>query len=164
MKLKYISWIPAVVIIIMIFLYSSKPADDSNASSLKIADKIFTMYEKITQTQYSGEEKLYIMGNINHIVRKSAHFCEYTILSIAFAFHLLVIGTWRKRLIILPILLSFLNASIDEFHQTFVQGRAGMFKDVALDTLGAATGSVLFTLIAIGVVKLTSRKKTRMIN
>ena len=164
MKLKYISWIPIVVILMMIFSFSSKPAEDSNANSMKITDKIFVMYEKITQTQYSGEEKQYILGIINHIVRKSAHFCEYTILSIAFAFHLLVIGIRRKWLIILPILLSLLNASLDEFHQTFVSGRAGMFKDVVLDTFGATIGSLLFALIAILVIKHATSKKNSIIN
>ena len=164
MKLKYISWIPGAVIMISMCMCSSKAADESNDSSLSISDKIFTIYENITQTNYVGEEKEQIMGIINHIVRKTAHFTEYAVLSITFAMHLTVIG-WRRRwILILPVILSFLYASTDEFHQTFVSERAGMFKDVMLDTSGALVGSILFTLLLYAVTIHKIKKRKQVIN
>jgi len=50
-------------------------------------------------------------------------------------------------------LLSFLYACSDEFHQTFVPGRAGQFKDVLIDTAGALIGLIVVTLIRMVVRK-----------
>ncbi len=158
MKLKYITWIPAVVMMVLIFWFSSKQADDSNNSSLKIANKVLSIYETITHHKYYEEEKVTILNEINHIVRKTAHFCEYALLSFLFAFHIWVISIRNKRLFLIPILLSFLYASFDEFHQTFVSGRAGMFRDVLLDSAGAATGSLFFTLLIILFINKAHKK------
>lgn len=153
MKLKYISWIPAVLLIITIFLYSSKEAETSNDSSMNIAKKVLTLYEKLTNTQVQQQEKMQILDTINHIVRKTAHFCEYALLSISIAFHIFVIGNRKKWLFLLPVFISFLNASLDEIHQIFVPGRAGMVRDVLLDTAGAAAGSLFFYLFVLSLCK-----------
>ena len=56
------------------------------------------------------------------------------------------------RAILLTALAAFafsaLYAASDEFHQLFVPGRAGLFTDVAIDSCGAALGSVLAALVA----------------
>ena len=155
MKLKYFSWIPAAILVIAIFTFSSKEAEDSNESSLFITNHIVSLYETLTNINFQGEELINVQERINHIVRKTAHFCEYALLSITFAFHLAVLGMRRMRLFLLPILLSFLNASLDEFHQTFVPGRSGMIADVLLDTAGSTAGSLLFS---IGILFFISRK------
>lgn len=155
MKLKYFSWIPAAILVVAIFIFSSKEAEDSNESSLLITNHIVYLYESLTNSNFQGEELLNLQERINHIVRKTAHFCEYAVLSITFAFHLAVLGMKRMRLFLLPILLSFLNASLDEFHQTFVSGRSGMFADVLLDTAGSLFGSLLFS---VGILFFMRRK------
>lgn len=159
MKLKFLTLLPALILMVMIFFFSSKPAVDSNQSSLRIADQVFAAVENFTNNHYEYDQKLVILGFINHIVRKTAHFCEYALLSIAFAFHLFMIGRRRKGLFLLPILLSFLYAATDEFHQTFIPGRAGMIRDVLLDTSGAATGSLFFFLLIIIILKFNKKEK-----
>lgn len=149
MKLKYLSWIPAIIIMILIFCFSSKPADNSNESSMTVVNKIFNFYENITDSQYQPAQISKIKESLNHIVRKSAHFCEYALLAMAIAFHLSVWKRKGKVLFLLPVVISCLYAITDEFHQTFVPGRAGLWKDAMLDTSGAATGTLLFVLILI---------------
>ncbi len=147
MKLKYISWLPAVIIMGVIFIFSSKPVDNSNESSLTIAETILTMYENVSEQQLQEEARTETLDVMNHIVRKGAHFTEYAVLAFAIAFHLWV---WKRRGLkrfLTPVLLSALYAGTDEFHQTMVAGRAGMIRDVLLDTLGAVTGMLLFFLI-----------------
>jgi len=90
MKLKYISWIPAVIIMGIIFYFSSRQVDNSNESSLTIANRILNIYENITNSNYQENVRTDILDSINHIVRKGAHFCEYALLACAIAFHLLV--------------------------------------------------------------------------
>lgn len=159
MKLKYISWIPAVIIMAVIFGFSSKPAVQSSESSMVIANEIVTVYENITNIHYQEAEKTSIIETINHFVRKGAHFCEYAVLACAFAFHFAALRKRGRWLFILPVLSSALYAATDEFHQLFIPGRAGMIRDVLLDTSGAATGSLMFSLIFIIVCSRLKRRK-----
>lgn len=46
-------------------------------------------------------------------------------------------------------------ASLDEFHQLFVDGRAGTGEDVVIDTIGVALG-VFFVMI---IYKIITKKK-----
>ena len=75
------------------------------------------------------------------IIRKAAHFLEYTIL-----FFLFFRGfkNTTKLTLIRALLFSFicsvLYAISDEFHQTLVDGRSGMVRDVVIDTIGVLTG------------------------
>jgi VanZ family protein len=157
MKLKYISWLPAFLLMVIIFGFSSKPADNSNDSSLTIAQSILTVYENITNIQYQEEVRVSLMDMINHVVRKGAHFSEYAVLAVAVAFHLLV---WKKKrlwLLLMPIMISTFYAITDEIHQTFIPGRSGQITDVLLDASGAATGSLLFFLFVAMVVKIKGK-------
>lgn len=160
MKLKYLSWIPAVIIMGIIFYFSSRQVDTSNESSITIANSILSVYENITNSGYQEDVRTDILGIINHVVRKGAHFCEYALLACSIAFHLLVWKRKRKWTFILPVILSAIYASTDEFHQTLVQGRGGRLADVLLDTAGAATGMLLLSLVlTISARRIMKRKK-----
>lgn len=147
MKLKYISWLPAFVIMIMIFVFSSKPADDSNKGSLTLANTVLTTYETVTNQHYEPRKRSKLIDSINFIVRKGAHFSEYALLSCAIALHFLAMGKEGVRLWLIPTALSALYASTDEYHQTFISGRSGQFRDVLIDSAGAATGAFVFLFI-----------------
>jgi VanZ family protein len=78
------------------------------------------------------------------IIRKTAHFCEYLILSLLFYFS--VKSSFRlpgRRLFIAALILVFVYAASDEAHQTFVTGREGRIRDVFIDCLGGLTGLYL---------------------
>ena len=74
---------------------------------------------------------------------------EYAILASAIELHYWITKRKGIRFILLSILFSFLYAATDEFHQLFVPGRSGEFKDVMIDTVGAATGAFLFYFLLI---------------
>ena len=162
MKIKYISWLPATLLMLTIFIFSSKPADTSNDSSLNIANNILTIYENTTNQQYQEPQRWNILETINHIVRKSAHFCEYAVLSIAFALHLFVHQKSRRYIIIWSTLMSGAYAATDEYHQTFIPGRSGQFSDVLLDTTGAFVGVFCFVLLWEIAKYCSNRKKVKV--
>lgn len=74
--------------------------------------------------------------NASFLVRKCAHMSEYAILAILFV-QLYRNTCYFKYAVILSLVSSFLYACSDEIHQLFVEGRAGMFQDVMIDTIGA---------------------------
>lgn len=78
------------------------------------------------------------------LIRKLAHFCEYFILGI------LVYNFLREftldKMVLVAILLCFIFASTDEFHQLFVGGRNSQIFDVILDSLGSCCGILCINL------------------
>ncbi len=78
------------------------------------------------------------------ILRKLAHMAEYAILFLL---------SWRglgesdhlsrKRKLFVALVLTVFYAATDEYHQTFVPGRSGAVRDVAIDVLGAVGGLIL---------------------
>jgi len=71
------------------------------------------------------------LGTWDLILRKCAHITEYAIL--AFLLRRALSTPWAAAT-------AFLYACSDEFHQSFVVGREGRPRDVAIDSLGIAIG------------------------
>jgi VanZ family protein len=104
---------------------------------------------------------------IHHLIRKTGHFMGYGLFSlVCFRSFWIAFQSQASRLQRqlcahgLAILATFLVASADEIHQSFVPNRYGQFSDVVLDTCGAAAmGLVLFlTMTALDAYK--SAQKT----
>jgi VanZ family protein len=92
------------------------------------------------------------------MIRKTGHFMGYGLFSLVCfrAFRLVQRQPARRladRLAAhgLAIAATFLVASADEFHQTFLPNRYGSFSDVLLDTSGAVALGLLFFLTTITV-------------
>lgn len=95
----------------------------------------------------------------HHYIRKSGHFTGYGTLSLLFLRGWLrtlrlepreTLARFRFQAAALAILCTFLTASADEFHQTFLPGRTGLFSDVLLDTAGGLTAHLLFWVFVWG--------------
>lgn len=72
------------------------------------------------------------LGFWDLLLRKAAHMTEYAILMLLLL---------RTRIPVwLALTLGVLYASSDEWHQTFVEGRAGRPVDVLIDTIGLLLG------------------------
>lgn len=153
MKLKYISWLPAVIIMAVIFYFSSKPATISGESSLTISQTLLKAYEDITDLPYGETVRQQVLLELDHIVRKTAHFIEYAILAAAWVFHFTIRAKGNRLGVGLSILLTSFYAASDELHQIFVAGRSGQITDVLLDTCGAVTGALLFLPLIIIIKK-----------
>ena len=68
------------------------------------------------------------------LLRKGAHVCEYLILTV-------LLGRCVRPSLAALIALAY--AASDEWHQTFVPGREGAPRDVAIDGIGVALATVL---------------------
>jgi len=103
-------------------------------------------------------------------VRNMAHFTEFFILG-----GLLCLDVWafelsplrpRRRFDVLWLLAalpaSFLLAGLDEFLQTFSEGRAADFSDVLTDTAGASLGIALFLALFLLLRLAFGKKNTKV--
>lgn len=133
---KLLRFIPALIIMAVIFFFSAQTGDESTVLSDGVVSAA------------AGEENV---GSelLTVIVRKSAHFLEYSALGAALYFGLSGVGKdkARGRRFIISAVSGGLYAVSDEVHQYFVPGRACMVTDVLIDTCGAAFGAAFMLLI-----------------
>ena len=92
----------------------------------------------------------------HHVLRKCGHFGGYGIVCLTFLrAWLLSLGRldgldvqdWRWRSCLLAVASTFCVAGMDEWHQTFIPSRTGLFSDVLLDTCGAAVMCGLVSVV-----------------
>ena len=123
----------------VIFYMSNQPATISSNHSGNVINIISSI-------PFIGSLMDYLMSiNIGEfVVRKGAHMFSYCLLAI-----LLFMSVYEKdikKAIIIAFLGTFLYACSDEFHQLFITGRSGEFRDVMIDTIGGFIGSTILYL------------------
>lgn len=131
-----------LVWMIVIFLFSATPGDESSKQSQLVIDILTALGINIEGT----------FGELaSFVVRKSAHMTEYFIL--CGLIYNAIKGKFKGfKLFVYPLVMTFLYACTDEFHQYFTPGRAAAFKDVMIDTMGA-------TIFVIGLFVIKSIKR-----
>ena len=152
-----ISWIAVICWMTFIFSMSAQPAVESDKTSGGVAEIILKIFVS-DYDELSRSEQIAMIDDIQHFVRKSAHFCGYALLGAllcnAFFQHI------KNRVSASAIsqLCGMTYAASDELHQRFVPGRSGEIKDVALDSAGVLFG-ILFILALVYLVRRIKSKQ-----
>lgn len=148
--LKPFSFLPAILVMYMIFSFSGQTGVDSGNLSHEISYKIITVADRVLNKNLTESEKQYYTDRIELPVRKLAHMTEYFILAVCISFPLYVYGVRGLGLIVLAGLFCVGFACTDEFHQSFVAGRGPSKKDVMIDSIGAFFGILLVQIFCHG--------------
>lgn len=151
--LKPLSFIPALLLIYMIFSFSSQPGDVSSQLSNKVSYKIVQAADYVFDANLDEWQMNEWANKINFITRKLAHMAEYFLLAIAVSFPLYVYGMHGLLLMLVAGFLCVGVACADEYYQSFVAGRSPSLKDVGIDSIG-----VFFGIILVRIVGWTGRK------
>ena len=130
--LKY--WLPVLIWMTVIFGASADP--NSHDRSRHIFRPILLwFFPHISDQEFE---------QIHLILRKCCHLTEYAILGLlvfrALSHSKTGLPPWSWPRVGGALLLVFLYAATDEYHQSFVPGRTALFSDVCIDTGGAAIG------------------------
>lgn len=144
--LKPMSFVPALLVMYMIFQFSSANGVQSSATSGGVCKKIVEITDSEFQLGLSWDKKQYYAEKLEYPVRKLAHFSEYALLAATVALPLYVYGMRGIWLMITVGLFCVGFACTDEYHQSFVGGRSPSKKDVMIDSAGAFCG-IIFTRI-----------------
>lgn len=133
-----ISWAIVIGIMLTIFIFSNQASETSSNTSTQFINCVF-------QTNFSEEIGSFIY--IHKVIRKLAHFTIYALLGLA-TYNALFVSFKKNfwKILLGSILISFLYAISDEFHQLFIAGRSAEVLDVLLDTTGAAVGGLIIYL------------------
>ena len=83
--LKPLSFLPAFLMMYMIYSFSAANGVASSGLSDKVSEKIVVTVDKVMKLDLSGEQINYYKQRIHYPVRKAAHMTEYALLAIAIA-------------------------------------------------------------------------------
>ncbi len=141
-KLLWLYGLMTLAVMGLIFYMSAKDATESGSMS-----------KWLVQTAF-GKMLIRLLPRITDRgaeidLRKYAHMAEYALLALPSALffrELLLERRLPLRAAGCSLVFCFLYACSDEYHQTFVPGRAGAMIDVAVDLAGVAFGLILVLL------------------
>ena len=141
--LKPLSFVPAILVMVMIFHFSGQNGTDSSSLSRYVSEKVVVAADRILDKDWSAEQMEAYAQKIEYYVRKTAHVTEYFILAACVAFPLYVYGLRGIALILFAGAICVAYAGLDEYHQSFVVGRTAAVRDVLIDSIGILPGILL---------------------
>ena len=143
---------------VLIFFFSAEDADRSNQTSGVVsewvAERTVPEYKSLPPVRRKT-----VLDQVQHKVRKCAHFLEYTALGFLLR---CCLESWfggKRRLPLFSWMGGAFYAATDEMHQLLVDGRGGSALDVVLDSSGVLTGVLLAMLLLRGIRKRQEARK-----
>ena len=147
--IKY--WLPVLLWMALIFLASSDSSSYQHSSHL-LEPILHWLFPHLVQTRIDA---------IHYIFRKCGHLSEYAVLALLLWRAVgntrrqpaearprqSVQSSWKWNEAGLAILLVFLSAALDEFHQSFVPERTPLISDIFIDTCGGAAAILTLWLL-----------------
>lgn len=149
----YIFGIISITIMIVIFSFSNQNGETSYGVSSFVLD--------ILKNINIDNHIPLINNSANYTLRKIAHITLYFILGIFVSCSTLFIKKNGKGYHIFGIssIICFIYACLDEFHQTFINGRTGQFKDVGYDAIGFVS-AILLVILINKIITICKTKKS----
>lgn len=157
MKKKRVIVVTILIILVIawilgIYKLSSMNTSNSNGKSSGIISVFIEDTLEVTNkygitNSHPDDAKLEKASQLlNAPLRKVIHASVYFVLAFMIIFVTNFLFHNKKYVIsaIITIVLILVAAGFDEYHQTFVDGRTGQFKDVVIDSLGAMVGLLFY--------------------
>lgn len=140
--LKPLSFIPALLIMYIIYSFSAQDGTSSSNTSYKVSKQLVSIADRALDLELTGAQVSRCIEKIHFYVRKLAHFTEYFLLAVSLAIPLYVYRVRGLWLVFIGLILCIGFASFDEFHQYFVKGRSASVRDVVVDSCGSFAGII----------------------
>lgn len=128
--MKYFWLLLTIAFVLVIFYNSSLPATESKHLSAMLANML-TSLGNIINVQFDA--------NLEHTIRKLAHFCEFAFLSFLLCKLFASFGVQHNLANVSVLFFGLLVAVVDEYIQLSSPGRSGAVKDILLDFSGVFT-------------------------
>lgn len=132
--IRLLSFIPAIVIAVVIFGFSGQDGEESAGISAMLAGWFYDVLLRFDIVL--AESRAQAVELMQYPIRKLAHMSEYAVFTAALHLPALAYGLRQKWRYVLPFAAAVCYAALDEFHQRFVPGRAGCVTDVLIDSVG----------------------------
>lgn len=142
----------------IIFYFSHQPTEISGKTSASVTTTILKVTNIINSVP--EERKTDLINAFDLVIRKIAHYSIYAIGGILLYLYLNRFNIGLNKKVALSLALGFLYASLDEIHQHFIPGRACMWQDIGLDSLGVLTGIVI-TMTFLEIVRKVKKENSK---
>lgn len=136
--MRYFWLLLVVVLTAVIFVNSSLPATESGKLSGFVAQFV---------VQLSQLLDIELKGDVEHTIRKLAHFLEFACLGLLWCKTFASFRVSNRTSTGYILLLCLLTAVTDEYIQLFSLGREGRVMDVLLDFSGAACAWLWYRIV-----------------
>ena len=149
-----ISWLLVLLLMVLIFVFSSQKAEASSETSGGFAE----LLARILHSDFdnlSEYVKIDILNDCQFIVRKTAHFSVYGMLGILS--FISCKASYFKLYWLISATICLLYAVSDEIHQYFVEGRSCEIRDVAIDFSGSLTGIIGIFILSFVFKKIKGK-------
>lgn len=144
-RLRIVSVLAAVAIMVVIFVLSSQNGEASDEMSLSLTSILF-----------SSDLDFALL--INFLVRKFAHFIEFAVLAVPVYLFAESFRISEALSCIYSVLFTSFYAISDEIHQYFVDGRSCQIDDILVDTAGG-----IFAVVIMHIIFSSLRYKNKKI-
>ena len=164
--LKPLSFVPAIIMMCVIFMFSGQDADSSSHLSYIVGIKVFSFANEKLEKGWTQDQIEDLSEASQFYVRKTAHVTEYFLLAVSVAFPLYVYGFRGPLLVLFAGAFCAGFACLDEYHQSFVAGRSPSKRDVLIDCMGVLPGIIITRIVGwtgrMTIFRpLASRKKAK---
>lgn len=162
--LKPLSFLPAILVMYIIFQFSAQSGVDSGQLSFEVSHKIVEIGNEVLHKGLEEWQITEIAYQIEYPVRKLAHMTEYFVLAVAISFPFYVYGLRGFPLMVIAGLICVGFACGDEYHQSFVAGRGPSKRDVMIDSIGAFLGIIcvrIFCWIVLAPARMMERRRRK---
>ena len=136
--MRYFWLLLVVVLTAVIFVNSSLPATESGKLSGFVAQFVVQLSQLLDIT---------LKGDVEHNIRKLAHFLEFACLGLLWCKTFASFRVSNRTSTGYILLLCLLTAVTDEYIQLFSLGREGKVMDVLLDFSGAACAWLWYRIV-----------------
>ena len=145
--LKPMSFIPAIIMMYTIFMFSAQDSSSSSQLSYEVGVQVLTIANDTFDKGWTQARIEQLSEQGQYYIRKAAHFTEYFLLAVSVAFPLYVYGVRGIWLVLAAGGFCVAYACADEYHQSFVAGRSPQKKDVLIDSCGILTGVIITRIV-----------------
>lgn len=145
--LKPLSFLPALIVMYVIYSFSAQDAKASGNLSMDFSYKVIEIGNDVFDKGLDEQQIEHYAFKIEHPVRKLAHMTEYFILAVTVSLPFYVYGLRRAMLILAAGIVCVAFAAGDEYHQSFVEGRGPSVTDVGIDSFGIFLGILAVQVI-----------------
>ena len=148
-----LKFIPLTLMLIVIFVFSQMPGDESGETSGKLLEIVEKVYEGLVNRSLTLDAK----ESLHWLLRKAAHFCEFGLLGLTalYAFRDFFVPLKKNfKLCLYSELIVIISAALDELHQYFIPGRYMALLDVFIDSSGG-----LLAILTVFFLFIKKRQK-----
>lgn len=158
--IQILSFLPALLLLCMIFGFSAQTGEESGSLSFQISLFLVKLFSPFLPAASTNEILIARAEAIHFFVRKAAHMTEYFFLTLSLQLPMQTCLKHRfsfSRRLFLGLSAAVIFAATDELHQSFVAGRSGNIADVCIDSVGIFLASLILFLFSV----IAKRRRTK---